>query len=415
MTFQHIQVPEGERIIVGNGGLVVPDTPIVGWIEGDGIGPEVIGASRRVWDAAIAEVYGGARRIAWLELFAGEKAARLYEGDFLPEETLAALREFVVGIKGPLTTPVGGGFRSLNVRLRQELDLYACIRTVRWYEGTPSPIRHPERVNLVIFRENTEDVYAGIEYESGSPDAVRLEAFLCGQLGADLRPGSGLGIKPMSEFACKRLVREAIRYALGRGLRNVTLVHKGNIQKYTEGAFRNWGYELAREEFGDVTITEAELRDRYGGSRPRGKIVIMDRIADAMFQHLLMRPQEFDVLATTNLNGDYLSDAAAALVGGLGVAPGANVGDRVALFEATHGAAPDIAGRNVANPASMLLSGVMLLDHIGWSEAARSIERAYQRTIGQGIVTADLAMAGATVVGTSDMATAVIRNLETRE
>jgi isocitrate dehydrogenase len=415
VTYRHIQVPAGERITGGDGGLVVPDSPIVGWIEGDGIGPEVMGASRRVWDAAIAEAYDGARRIAWMELFAGEKAAQLYEGDVLPEETIAALREFVVAIKGPLTTPVGGGFRSLNVRLRQELDLYACIRPVRWYEGTPSPCRRPEGINLVIFRENTEDVYAGIEYESGSPEAVRIETFLSNVLGADLRPGSGLGIKPMSEFASKRLVRKAIRYALARGLRNVTLVHKGNIQKYTEGAFRNWGYELAREEFGDVTITEDELNDRFGGSRPPGKLMIQDRIADAMFQHLLLRPQEFDVLATTNLHGDYLSDAAAALVGGLGVAPGANVGDRAALFEATHGAAPDIAGRNVANPASMLLSGVMLLDHIGWSEAARSIERAYLRTIGQGIVTVDLAMAGATVVGTSDMATALIRNLRTRE
>ncbi len=413
MTYRHTQVPQGDKITYSDGKLTVPDTPIVGWIEGDGIGPEVMSGARRIWEAAIEKTYSGARRIAWMELFAGEKAARLYDGDHLPAETIAALREFIVAIKGPLTTPVGGGFRSLNVTLRQELELYACIRPVRWYEGVPTPVKHPERVNLVIFRENTEDVYAGIEYRSGSPQAARLEVFLRDELGAHLRRGSGLGIKPISEFASRRLVRKAIQYALEHGLRNVTLIHKGNIQKYTEGAFRHWGYGVALEEFGEVTITERELDDEYGGRQPQDKIVIKDRMADIMFQHLILRPQEFDVLATTNLNGDYLSDAAAALVGGIGIAPGVNMGDGVALFEATHGAAPDIAGRNVANPGSLLFSGMMLLDYIGWGEAGRAIERAYTRTMAQRIVTLDFAqhMEDAIQVSTSDFATAVIRNL----
>ncbi len=414
MAFDKLVIPsEGQPITIREGALQVPDHPIILFIEGDGIGPDITRASMRVWDAAVQTAYGGQRKIAWMEVFAGEKAAALYHGEYLPAETLDALREFKVGIKGPLTTPVGGGLRSLNVALRQKLDLYACVRPVRWYRGVPSPLKHPEKVDMVIFRENTEDVYAGIEYMAGTPEAIKLERFLKEELGARFFENSSIGIKVMSAFAAKRLVRKAIHYALEEGRRSVTLVHKGNIQKFTEGAFRNWGYEVARDEFGDVTLTEEELWEQYGGQQPEGKIVIKDRMADIMFQQVLLRPDEYDVIATPNLNGDYLSDAVAAEVGGVGIAPGANIGDEIALFEATHGTAPKYANQDKVNPGSLLFSGVMLLRHIGWREAADRIVKAYERTVSQGIVTYDFArlMSGAREVSTSEFASALISNL----
>ncbi|NPV67988.1 MAG: isocitrate dehydrogenase (NADP(+)) [Anaerolineae bacterium] len=414
MPFQKIVPPAaGEKITVKDGKLHIPDQPIIAFIEGDGIGYDIMTASKRIWDAAVEKAYGGQRKIHWMEIYAGEKAARIYDGDYMPEETFEALRQYHIGIKGPLTTPVGGGFRSLNVTLRQVLDLYACVRPVRWYRGVPSPLREPEKTNVVIFRENTEDVYAGIEFESGTPENEKLAAFLRREFGAQFFEGAGLGIKPISPFASKRLVRQAIRYALERGRRSVTLVHKGNIQKYTEGAFRKWGYEVAAEEFGDVTITEDELWEKYNGKQPDGKIVIKDRIADIIFQHLLLRPDEFDVIATMNLNGDYLSDAAAAHVGGVGIAPGANIGDEIAVFEATHGTAPKYTNLNKVNPGSLLFSGVMMLEYMNWWEAANLINLAYEKTIEQKIVTYDFArqMEGATEVGTSEFATVVIANM----
>ncbi|MGQ9491207.1 MAG: isocitrate dehydrogenase (NADP(+)) [Anaerolineae bacterium] len=414
MTYTKIIVPtEGQRITVREGKLNVPDNPILLWIEGDGIGPDIMTASMRIWNAAVQKVYGGQRKIAWMEIYAGEKAARLYGGDYFPAESLEAIREFQVGIKGPLTTPVGGGFRSLNVALRKDLDLYACVRPVKWYPGVPSPLRHPEQVDVVIFRENTEDVYAGVEFKAGSPEAQKVEKFLKEEMGARFFDNSGIGIKPISEFGTKRLVRKAFRYALEHGRKSVTFVHKGNIQKFTEGAFMQWGYEVAKQEFGDVTITEAELWDEYGGVMPAGKLLVKDRIADIMFQQMLLRPAEYDVIATPNLNGDYLSDAVAAEVGGVGIAPGANIGDTMAVFEATHGTAPKYANQDKVNPGSLLLSGVMMLDYIGWGEAARAVEAAYTRTVADKIVTYDFArqMEGATEVKTSEFASAVIERL----
>ena len=414
MSFERITVPsEGQPVTFVEGRLQVPDNPIIAFIEGDGIGPDIMRASKRIWDAAIEAAYGGRRKVAWMEIFAGEKAARLYNGDYLPEETFEALRQYLIGIKGPLTTPVGGGFRSLNVTLRQVLDLYACIRPVRWYRGVPSPLREPEKTDVVIFRENTEDVYAGIEYEVGTPEHAKVDRFLREEMGAKYWEGSGIGIKPISAFGTKRLVRKAIQYAIERGRESVTLVHKGNIQKYTEGAFRKWGYELAAEEFSQYTVTEEELWTRYDGRRPDGKIVIKDRIADIIFQQLLLRPSEFDVLATPNLNGDYLSDAVAAQVGGVGIAPGANIGDAIALFEATHGTAPKYANLDKVNPGSLLFSGVMMLEYIKWWQAAELITKAYEATIAQGIVTYDFArqMEGAREVKTSEFATALIDNM----
>ncbi len=413
MKYQHVRVPtDGARISVQDERLVVPDTPIIPFIQGDGIGRDISAATRRILDAALEKTCGGQRRIAWMEIYAGEKANDLY-GEYLPQETLDVIREHVVAIKGPLTTPVGGGFRSLNVSLRQLLDLYTCVRPVRYYPGVPSPLRQPELVDVVIFRENTEDVYAGIEYASGTPEADKVERFLRQEMGANIPAGAGIGIKPISKANTQRLVRKAIQYALDRGRESVTLVHKGNIMKYTEGAFRAWGYELAREEFGDVTITEDELWQMHDGVRPGDKIVVKDRIADVMFQHLLLRPAEFDVLAAPNLNGDYLSDAVAAQVGGVGIAPGGNIGDFVAVFEATHGTAPKYADKDVVNPGSLLFSGAMMLEYLGWFEASEAISAAYQRTIAQRIVTYDFArqMEGATEVGTSDFASAVIENL----
>lgn len=407
----HIRVPaEGEKITVQDGRLVVPDRPIIGYIEGDGIGPDIMRACLRMWDAAVERAYGGRRKIAWMELYAGERARDLYDGQYLPEETLVAIAEYIVAIKGPLTTPVGGGIRSLNVTIRQALDLYACVRPVRWYPGVPSPLRHPEQVDVVIFRENTEDVYAGIEWPSGSPEARKVIQWLNREMGTQIDEMAGIGVKPITEYGTKRLVRKAIRYALENGRKSVTLVHKGNIQKFTEGAFRNWGYQLAKEEFGDVTVTEEEVN---AGADPTGKLIIKDRIADIMFQMMLLRPAEFDVIATPNLNGDYLSDAVAAEVGGVGIAPGANIGDYIAVFEATHGSAPKYANQDKVNPGSLLLSGVMMLEYLGWKEAADLIIEGYKRTIAQKIVTYDFArqMEGAREVRTSEFATAVIENM----
>jgi isocitrate dehydrogenase len=414
MAYDNIVVPQdGDKISTKGEKLNVSDHPILAFIEGDGIGPDITRASKRIWDAAVQAAYGGQRKIAWMEIYAGEKAAGLYDGNYMPEETFDAMREFIVGIKGPLTTPVGGGFRSLNVTLRQVLDLYACVRPVRWYKGIPSPVKHPENVNMVIFRENTEDVYAGIEYESGTPENEKVAKFLREEMGAQFFEGAGIGIKPISAFGTKRLVSKAIEYALDYGFDNVTLVHKGNIQKFTEGAFRKWGYEVAKEKYGDVTISEDELWEKYDGKQPDGKMVIKDRIADIIFQHVLLRPKEFGVLAAPNLNGDYISDALAAQVGGLGIAPGANIGDFVALFEATHGTAPKYANQNKVNPGSLLFSGVMMLEYIGWREAAELIRHAYEKTVTQKIVTYDFArqMEGATKVSTSEFADAVIKNL----
>ena len=415
MAYQHIKYPQGgEKIQAEQGKLVVPAHPMIGFVEGDGIGPDIMRACLRIWDAAVEQAYGGKRKIHWMELFMGEKAAERYDGNFFPDETREAMQDLLISIKGPLTTPVGGGFRSLNVALRQDLDLYACVRPVRYYPGVPSPLRRPELVDVVIFRENTEDVYAGIEYKSGSPEAEKIAQFLREEMKAEFFESPGIGIKPISPFASKRLVRKAIQYALDHGRESVTLVHKGNIQKYTEGAFRNWGYELAREEFGECTLTEEELYSRYGGKQPEGKIVIKDRIADIMFQLMLIRPEEFDVIATTNLNGDYLSDAIAAEVGGVGIAPGANMADFVAVFEATHGTAPKYANLDKVNPGSLLFSGVMMLEYIGWQEAADLITLAYPEVVQKRIVTYDFArlMEGATEVSTSGFATALIERIK---
>jgi len=408
---QHIQYPEsGQKITVKDGRLSVPDNPIIGCVEGDGIGPDITRACLRIWDAAVEHAYKGQRKIHWAELYMGEKAAAKYDGNYFPEETKEALQDLLISIKGPLTTPVGGGFRSLNVSLRQELDLYACVRPVRHYAGVPSPLKKPEDVDVVIFRENTEDVYAGLEYQSGSEENKKLAKFLREEMGADFFEDAGLGIKPVSAYGSKRLVRKAIQYAIDNNRESVTLVHKGNIMKFTEGAFRTWGYEVAREEFGEQTITEEELYSTYGGKRPEGKVVIKDRIADIIFQLLQLRPADFDVLATMNLNGDYLSDAAAAEVGGIGIAPGANMADHVSVFEATHGTAPKYAGQDKVNPGSLLFSGVMLLEHIGWQEAADLITAAYQDVVTARIVTYDFArqLEGATEVKTSQFADAII-------
>ena len=392
MNYQHIKIPaKGEKITVKDNKVHVPDNPIVGYVEGDGIGPDITRASLRVWDAAIEKAYGGQRKIEWCELYMGEKAASIYNGDYFPGETLDALKDLIVSIKGPLTTPVGGGFRSLNVALRQALDLYACVRPVVYYNGVPSPMRHPEEIDIVIFRENTEDVYSGIEYKSGSAENKKLAKFLREEMNVSFFEDAGLGIKPVSEFGTKRLVRKAIQYAIDHHRESVTLVHKGNIMKFTEGAFCTWGYEVATEEFREQCVTEAELYDQYGGKVPDGKIVVKDRIADIMFQLLQLRPAEFDVLATLNLNGDYLSDSAAAEVGGVGIAPGANIADHVAVFEATHGTAPKYANLDKVNPSSLLLSGVMMLEYMGWQEAADLVNAAYPRVIDDKTVTYDFA------------------------
>ena len=415
MHYQHIRLPVGgEQLTVEANRLVVPDNPVLGYIEGDGIGPDIMRACLRVWDAAVERAYSERRKVHWAELHLGEKAAEHYAGNYFPQETLDALKELIVAIKGPLTTPIGGGFRSLNVSLRQALDLYACVRPVRYYAGVPSPLKKPEQIDVVIFRENTEDVYAGIEYPSGSDEMRKLERFLKEEMGATFFDDAGLGIKPISPFATKRLVRKAIEYAIANQRESVTLVHKGNIMKFTEGAFRNWGYEVAREEFGDKTITEDELYDDYGGKRPNDKVIIKDRIADVMFQLMLLRPTEFDVIATPNLNGDYLSDAIAAEVGGIGIAPGANIGNHIAVFEATHGTAPQYANLDKVNPGSLLFSGVLMFEYIGWNEVADLIRHAYPAVLKRKIVTYDFArqMDGATEVSTSGFADALIDEVQ---
>jgi isocitrate dehydrogenase len=402
----------GRIVINQDTTLTVPDDPEIPYIEGDGIGKDITPAMIKVVDAAVDKAYGGKRKIKWIEVLAGEKAFK-ETGNYLPEETLKTIKECVVAIKGPLTTPVGGGFRSLNVTLRQVLDLYACVRPVRWIPGTPSPVKYPEKVNMVIFRENTEDVYAGIEFESGSKEAKRLIEFLREELKKTVREDAGIGIKPISPFGSKRLVRKAIKYALEHKLPSVTLVHKGNIMKYTEGAFRNWGYEVAKEEFPEVTVAEEEIPTRFPNGVPEGVVVIKDRIADAMFQWALLRPEDYSILATPNLNGDYLSDALAAQVGGLGMAPGANIGDGYAVFEATHGSAPKYAGLDKANPSSLILSAKMMLEYIGWKEAADLIWKALAKTIQSKVVTYDLArqMEGAREVKCSEFAEEVIKNI----
>jgi isocitrate dehydrogenase len=462
--YNGLELPKnGQPIEYSNGQFQVPDNPIIPFIEGDGTGRDIWKASQRVFDAAVEKCYGGKRAIRWFEIFAGEKAFRQFNS-WLPDDTVAAARDLRVSIKGPLTTPVGGGIRSLNVALRQLLDLYACVRPVKYYQGVPSPVKHPEQVNIVIFRENTEDVYSGIEFKQGSAEVSKLIDFLNNEMLAGgkkkVRVDSGVGIKPISIFGTKRLVRYAIRHALEVGRKTVTLVHKGNIQKFTEGAFREWGYEVATQEFREQTVTEREswilgnvdanpnitveenaaliepgmefapqsfrdsvcaevksVLDSIGKSHGKGawksKILINDRIADSIFQQIIIRPSDYSVLATTNLNGDYISDAAAAQVGGLGIAPGANIGDGYAVFEATHGTAPKYADKDVINPGSVILSGVMLLDFIGWKEAGKMIENAMEKTIQQKFVTYDFERqtAGATKVGTSEFATRIIGNM----
>jgi isocitrate dehydrogenase len=398
----------GKAIEVKEGKFVIPDEPIIPFIEGDGVGRDIWKASVRVFDAAVDRAYGGQRKIAWREVLAGEKAFN-QTGSWLPEETLDVIRAHHIAIKGPLTTPVGGGIRSLNVALRQLLDLYVCMRPVRYFDGVPSPMKRPDKLNVVIFRENTEDVYAGIEWQQGTPEAAKVIEFLTKEMGKKIRPDSGIGIKPISVTGSKRLIRRAIQYAIDNNRRSVTLVHKGNIMKFTEGAFRDWGYELVKEEFADKCVTEADA----GAGVPDGKILVKDRIADSMFQQTLLRPDEYDVVATPNLNGDYLSDACAAQVGGLGMAPGANIGDEYGVFEATHGTAPKYADQDAINPLSVILSGCMMFEFMGWKEAAAIIETAITATIGQKRVTYDLhrQMEGATKLKTSEFGSALIGNM----
>ncbi len=401
-----------EKITFEGGKICVPNHPIVPFIEGDGIGADIWSATQRVLDAAVKKAYRSQRRISWIEILAGQKS-RQECGEWLPRKTTEAIAEYRVAIKGPLTTPVGGGIRSLNVTLRQVLDLYACVRPCRYIPGVPSPVREPHRLDVVIFRENTEDVYAGIEWPEGSPEAKKLIEFVASHFAKQIRKDSGVGIKPISAFGTQRLVRMAVRYAVEHGRKRLTLMHKGNIMKFTEGAFRDWGYELARKEFGKICIDENELWEQHGGKIPEEKMLINDRIADSMFQQVLLRPDEYEVIATPNLNGDYLSDACAAQIGGLGMAPGANMGDGMALFEATHGTAPKYAGHDKVNPGSLILSGVMMLEYLGWKQAATLIDSALGQTISQKCVTYDLErqMKGATVLKTSEFASAIIENL----
>jgi isocitrate dehydrogenase len=411
--YKHIVVPkDGKRITVKKKKLSVPNNPIIPVIEGDGIGRDIMKACRRVVDAAVKKAYKGKKRIVWMDIYAGENADKLY-GEVLPKETINAIKDFIVALKGPLTTPIGGGYRSLNVTMRQVLNLYACIRPVRYFKGVGSPVTHPEKLNVIIFRENTEDVYAGIEWRQGSAEVKKVINWLNKTMKTNIRADSGVGVKPISITGTKRLVRKAINHAIDKKLGSVTLVHKGNIMKYTEGAFRDWGYQVATTEFRNKVVTENELWDKYKGKMPKGKILIKDRIADSMFQQILTRSDEYEILATPNLNGDYLSDACAAQVGGLGMAPGANIGDYVGLFEATHGTAPKYADKDMVNPGSLILSAVMMLDYLGWDKAGQLIEKAIQKTINKKTVTYDLArqMKGAKKVGTSEYATQIIKNM----
>ncbi len=417
MGYKHIQVPStGDKITVNEDySLNVPNNPIIPYIEGDGIGVDITPVMIDVVNAAVNKAYGGGKKISWMEIFTGEKAAELYDGDWFPEETLDAIKEYLVGIKGPLTTPVGGGFRSLNVALRQELDLYTCLRPVRWFKGVPSPVKNPGDCNMVIFRENSEDIYAGIEYQAGTPEAQKVVDFLINEMGATkirFPQNVGIGIKPVSKEGTVRLVRKAIQYAIDQDLPSVTLVHKGNIMKFTEGAFRDWGYELAQKEFGGKLIDGGpwvSIKNPNNGK----EIVIKDVIADAMLQQILTRPKDYSVVATLNLNGDYLSDALAAQVGGIGIAPGANLSDTIALFEATHGTAPKYAGQDKVNPGSIILSAEMMLRHIGWNEAADLIIDGMNGAIQNRTVTYDFErlMEGATLLSSSKFGQAIIDSM----
>ena len=420
MSYDKLKTPSaGEKIVINDDkSLTVPNNPIIPFIEGDGIGPDIWRASQAVFDAAVEKTFGAEKKVEWFEVYAGEKSLDVYgENEWLPQDTLKAISDYKVAIKGPLTTPVGGGIRSINVALRQLLDLYACVRPVRYFEGVPSPVKNPEKLNVVIFRENTEDVYSGIEWKQGTPEAKKLIEFLndgpVGALGKKIREDSGLGIKPISITGSERLIRRAIQYTIDNGLPMTTLVHKGNIMKFTEGAFSDWGYGLAEKEFSDTTISEDALWNKFDGKMPDGKVLVNDRIADAMFQQLLLRPDEYSVLATMNLNGDYLSDACAAQVGGLGLAPGANIGDDAALFEATHGTAPKYAGQDKVNPSSVILSGALMFRHLGWNEVADRIERGIEGAIKKKTVTYDLErqMEGATLLKCSEFGQAIIENM----
>ncbi|MFP4521574.1 MAG: isocitrate dehydrogenase (NADP(+)) [Fibrobacterota bacterium] len=414
MGYEKIQSPsKGEKLGFSEGRIECPSNPVIPFIQGDGIGVDIWPATKKVLDASVEKTYGGKYKIEWLEIFAGEKSTEIYGKDtWLPQDTLDAIKEYRVAIKGPLTTPVGGGIRSLNVALRQKLDLYACVRPVRYFPGVGSPLKNPEKLNVVVFRENTEDVYSGIEWEEGTEGAAEIIKFLKDK-GKNVRDDSGIGIKPVSITGSKRLVKMAVQYAVDNGLPTVTLMHKGNIMKFTEGAFKKWGYEVAASEFGDKVITEDEVWKKHAGKVPEGKIMIKDRIADMIFQQVLLRPEEFDVIATTNLNGDYISDACAAQVGGLGLAPGANIGDGVALFEATHGTAPKYAGQDKVNPSSLLLSGAMMLEYIGLKEAAEAVHSALEKTISEKTVTYDLErqMEGAKLLKCSEFADAIVANI----
>jgi len=420
MSYDKLKTPSaGEKIVINDDkSLSVPNNPIIPFIEGDGIGPDIWRASQAVFDAAVEKTFGSEKKVEWFEVYAGEKSLDVYgENEWLPQDTLKAISDYKVAIKGPLTTPVGGGIRSINVALRQLLDLYACVRPVRYFEGVPSPVKDPQKLNVVIFRENTEDVYSGIEWKQGTPEVKKLIEFLnegaVGALGKKIREDSGLGIKPISITGSQRLIRRAIQYTIDNNLPMTTLVHKGNIMKFTEGAFRDWGYELAEKEFADATVSEDALWNKFDGKMPDGKVLVNDRIADAMFQQLLLRPDEYSVLATMNLNGDYLSDACAAQVGGLGLAPGANIGDEAALFEATHGTAPKYAGLDKVNPSSVILSGALMFRHLGWGEVADRIERGIEGAIKKKTVTYDLErqMEGATLLKCSEFGQAIIENM----
>jgi isocitrate dehydrogenase len=404
---------ESKITINSDGSLNVPDNPIIPFIEGDGTGPDIWAATKLVLDNAVEFAYSGKKKIKWMEIYAGEKAFEK-TGEWLPRETLGAIEEYVVAIKGPLTTPIGEGIRSLNVTIRQQLDLYACVRPTKYIEPTPSPMKNPEKVDMVVFRENTEDVYAGIEWPAESKDANRVISFLRDQMGVNVPEGAGIGIKPISAKNSKRLVAKAINYALDNGRKSVTLMHKGNIMKFTEGAFNRWGYEVAKEKFGDRTITESELWEKFDGKKPENKVVIKDRIADMLFQQVLLRPDEFDVIATPNLNGDYISDALAAQVGGLGMAPGANIGDRCACFEATHGTAPKYANLDKVNPSSLILSGAMMLDYMGWKKASEFVRQGLQAAVREGTVTYDLArqIQGATEVKCSEFGKVIVEKMK---
>lgn len=413
--YKHIKIPQdGEKIRFVNNKLKVPKNPIIGFIEGDGTGPDIWRASRRVFDAAVEKAFDGKRKVSWMEIYAGEKAVSIYgDNTWLPDETVEAIKEFSVAIKGPLTTPIGGGIRSLNVALRQLLDLFACVRPVKYYAGTPSPMKKPQEMDIVIFRENTEDVYSGIEFKSDTEDSNKLIDFINQSFNKKIRKPSGIGIKPISEFGSARLVKKAIEFARDNKRSSVTLVHKGNIMKFTEGSFKEWGYKVATTEFREIVVTEDELWSQHNGKMPEGKILIKDRIADSIFQQLLLRPSEYDVLATPNLNGDYLSDAAAAQVGGLGIAPGANMSYKNAIFEATHGTAPKYANQDKVNPGSVILSGVMMFNFIGWGKVSRIIERSMKKTIKSKVVTYDFArlLKNAKEVKCSEFASEIIKNM----